>query len=163
MSDAAKPAKFRRPAPGFSLHLNDAPAGSKPPGNLSVLVPNPGKHCAGKAADVMGLFSQLGNAVSQIFDNDDDMRLIRDAGTGSPVNNDKLAAAYWRKYFGTYQETELWRTMSRAQRDAVYRRRLKLKVAFSQFSALQKEWVTELQPPKPDDWPPKRLPASEWD
>lgn len=110
----------------------------------------------------MGIFSQIGEAMTQILDNDDDLRLIRDAVDGKEVNNDKLAAAYWRKYFGTYEQPAAWRTMSRAKRDAVYRKRLKLKVSFSQFSALQKEWVNELQPEKPDDWPPKRSDPSDW-
>ena len=108
------------------------------------------------------MLKQLGEAFSQILHQDDDMRLIKAAADGEAVNYEKLGQAYWRKYHGTYHAPETWKSMSAGQRDAVYRKRIRLRTLFNSFPRDAQEWVGEMQPPRPDDWPPKRDKSVEW-
>jgi len=101
----------------------------------------------------MALFSQLGEALARALGGeDDDMRLIREAAEGTPVDYEKLGEAYWRKHQSTYRPPDVWWVMSRAQRDAVYRTRHQLAALFARLSRDQQEWIRDMEPPRPDDW-----------
>ncbi|MCA8879180.1 MAG: hypothetical protein KDA73_04305 [Rhodobacteraceae bacterium] len=108
----------------------------------------------------MEIFKQL----TRIFDaGDDDERIVREAAEGQDVDFERLGEAYWRLYRATYRLPKIWKAMSPAQKEGVYRERRRIRSHFYRFSRAAQDWVAEMEPPRPEDWVPPRRNVEGWD